>query len=109
MLCQKSLAGCDGVTIELQHAMLAPCNHGIDTCFVDEWPNRRCNKIGERPEYLQEQGGNDEHTKIFWRLDGMRSEERRVGKECVSTCRSRRWQYHSNKKNTKKSKKKKQQ
>src|SRR3546814_17707468 len=27
-----------------------------------------------------------------------RSEERRVGKECVSTCRSRWWPYHSNKK-----------
>src|SRR3546814_19880114 len=24
----------------------------------------------------------------------LRSEERRVGKECVSTCRSRWWQYH---------------
>src|SRR3546814_15263987 len=24
----------------------------------------------------------------------VRSEERRVGKECVSTCRSRGWQYH---------------
>src|SRR3546814_12007127 len=28
-----------------------------------------------------------------------RSEERRVGKECVSTCRSRCWPYHSKKKN----------
>src|SRR3546814_13860188 len=27
-----------------------------------------------------------------------RSEERRVGKECVSTCRSRWWPYHSKKK-----------
>src|SRR3546814_16718360 len=27
-----------------------------------------------------------------------RSEERRVGKECVSTCRSRWWPYHQNKK-----------
>src|SRR3546814_18473289 len=27
-------------------------------------------------------------------LDGMRSEERRVGKECVSTCRSRWSLYH---------------
>src|SRR3546814_12326461 len=27
-----------------------------------------------------------------------RSEERRVGKECVSTCRSRWWPYHYNKK-----------
>src|SRR3546814_17193902 len=30
---------------------------------------------------------------------GARSEERRVGKECVSTCRSRWSQYHSKKKN----------
>src|SRR3546814_13555238 len=28
-----------------------------------------------------------------------RSEERRVGKECVSTCRSRWWPYHEKKKN----------
>src|SRR3546814_13188466 len=27
-----------------------------------------------------------------------RSEERRVGKECVSTCRYRRWPYHKKKK-----------
>src|SRR3546814_14074257 len=26
--------------------------------------------------------------------EGLRSEERRVGTECVSTCRSRWWQYH---------------
>src|SRR3546814_18027168 len=31
-------------------------------------------------------------------LDGRRSEERRVGKECVSTCRSRWSPYHSKKK-----------
>src|SRR3546814_12652749 len=30
----------------------------------------------------------------FQDKDGMRSEERRVGKECVSTCRSRWSQYH---------------
>src|SRR3546814_14797372 len=29
-----------------------------------------------------------------------RSEERRVGKECVSTCRSRWWPYHNKKKQT---------
>src|SRR3546814_19661780 len=27
-------------------------------------------------------------------VDAARSEERRVGKECVSTCRSRWWPYH---------------
>src|SRR3546814_19027889 len=31
---------------------------------------------------------------------GIRSEERRVGKECVSTCRSRGWTSHSKKKRT---------
>src|SRR3546814_18126005 len=30
-----------------------------------------------------------------------RSDERRVGKECVSTCRSRGWPYHEKKKNQK--------
>src|SRR3546814_19536858 len=30
--------------------------------------------------------------------EARRSEERRVGKECVSTCRSRWWQYHKKKK-----------
>src|SRR3546814_14608800 len=33
-------------------------------------------------------------------LTGVRSEERRVGKECVSTCRSRGSPYHSKKNNT---------
>src|SRR3546814_13060728 len=32
---------------------------------------------------------------------GFRSEERRVGKECVSTCRSRWWPYHSKNKKLK--------
>src|SRR3546814_19103112 len=31
-------------------------------------------------------------------IAGRRSEERRVGKECVSTCRSRWWPYHYQKK-----------
>src|SRR3546814_14798033 len=31
----------------------------------------------------------------------LRSEERRVGKECVSTCRSRWWPYHQKKKHIK--------
>src|SRR3546814_19136872 len=35
-----------------------------------------------------------------------RSEERRVGNECVSTCRSRGWPYHCKKKDTQFSKRK---
>src|SRR3546814_274786 len=31
---------------------------------------------------------------ILWAADALRSEERRVGKECVSTCRSRWSPYH---------------
>src|SRR3546814_5186731 len=31
---------------------------------------------------------------VFWPCFGIRSEERRVGKECVSTCRSRWSPYH---------------
>src|SRR3546814_20102849 len=36
--------------------------------------------------------------RLFDRAGRMRSEERRVGKEGVSTCRSRWWRYHSKKK-----------
>src|SRR3546814_18496772 len=39
-------------------------------------------------------------------LKGRRSEERRVGKECVSTCRSRWSPYHEKKKKVQDSKKK---
>src|SRR3546814_16097779 len=39
--------------------------------------------------------------------DQTRSEERRVGKECVRTCRSRWWAYHKKKKQRKTKKKKK--
>src|SRR3546814_7750540 len=41
--------------------------------------------IGDGPELEQPVGDDD---------DGKRSEERRVGKECVSTCRSRWSPYH---------------
>src|SRR3546814_17727602 len=36
----------------------------------------------------------------LWQVDarGMRSEARRVGNECVRTCRSRWWRYHQKKK-----------
>src|SRR3546814_14217559 len=33
-------------------------------------------------------------VKLAYASPWIRSEERRVGKECVSTCRSRRWQYN---------------
>src|SRR3546814_16306129 len=42
------------------------------------------------------------HAELAWLLN--RSEERRVGKECVSTCRSRWWPDHSKKKKKKRDK-----
>src|SRR3546814_12139329 len=38
------------------------------------------------------------HQLIYGGRDPSRSEERRVGKECVSACRSRWWPYHYKKK-----------
>src|SRR3546814_14808999 len=46
-----------------------------------------------RRELREETGMKAEPGEVLWR-----SEERRVGKECVSTCRSRRSPYHSKKK-----------
>src|SRR3546814_12965017 len=42
-----------------------------------------------------------------WSVPSSRSEERREGKECVSTCRSRWWPYHYKTKKIKRKKKKK--
>src|SRR3546814_11280049 len=48
-----------------------------------------------------ERGGDPRVPAVARRRAGAaRSEERRVGKECVSTCRSRWSPYHSKKKNT---------
>src|SRR3546814_11321334 len=61
-----------------------------DVCSSDlvAWPDRVARqRAGQRGEYLSV-GGR-----------AYRSEERRVGKECVSTCRSRWSPYHYKKKN----------
>src|SRR3546814_13233506 len=39
-------------------------------------------------------GDRSQQIECEWEVLGERSEERRVGKECVSTCRSRWSQYH---------------
>src|SRR3546814_17416725 len=41
--------------------------------------------------YPEEFGGGGQPYEVYLQV---RSEERRVGKECVSTCRSRWWPYH---------------
>src|SRR3546814_1278175 len=45
------------------------------------------------PLGLIQDGFIGEERRLEW-VDGLRSEERRVGKECVSTCRSRWSPYH---------------
>src|SRR3546814_14398129 len=51
---------------------------------------------GERPEYGQIRGGPSQSSSIIMQIGDLRirSEERRVGKACVSTCSSRWSQYH---------------
>src|SRR3546814_19003820 len=49
-------------------------------------------------EMLAERGISVDHTTIYRWVQCYRSEERRVGKECVSTCRSRWLQCQSTKK-----------
>src|SRR3546814_14181538 len=55
----------------------------------DVMMRRRASETGCAIAYLNRVGGQDELV-----FDGSRSEERRVGKECVSTCRSRWSPYH---------------
>src|SRR3546814_12018942 len=56
----------------------------------------------ERPDEIVEAVAAERHRRVAHRLAGhqrLRSEERRVGNECVSTCRSRWSPYNYKKKN----------
>src|SRR3546814_21177273 len=66
---------------------IRPCPSGI-TSFLHDVGSKG-NKIRKHPiwpHYLHQQGGPDT---FLTAATLSRSEERRVGKECVSTCRSR--------------------
>src|SRR3546814_14681448 len=67
---------------------------GVQTCALPISANRTagCVRFAATPDRRGKQRF-DLCTRI-----GVRSEERRVGKECVSTCRSRWSPYHSKKK-----------
>src|SRR3546814_12703625 len=54
----------------------------------------------EPPEEEPESGGSDDIGDVSWIVPTLRSEERRVGKECVSTCRYRWSPYHKKKNKT---------
>src|SRR3546814_5807888 len=81
-----------------------------DVCSPDLILARRCTQIPERrrqtvaamlarraaqrPQGILQPLRQRDITLAAQDHMGMRSEERRVGKECVRTCRSRWWTYH---------------
>src|SRR3546814_5537241 len=77
---------------------------GVQTCALPIWPGRRRGRRRQqgilRPDgWLFPGQGTAAHisTRQLYRVvveAAERSEERRVGKECVSTCRSRWSPYH---------------
>src|SRR3546814_11567955 len=54
---------------------------------------------GPSPPFPGDFRQSHDHWRVRWAGFHPRSEERRVGKECVSTCRSRWSPYHQKKKN----------
>src|SRR3546814_14882889 len=63
--------------------------HGITLTYAGRTRNVNA-------QWANEGNGNEMAMKRALRKGTYRSEERRVGKECVSTCRSRWSPYHSN-------------
>src|SRR3546814_20162351 len=63
---------------------------------ISDWSSDVCSSDLAR-KWLEEQITEKGIEFVNARIAG-RSEERRVGKECVSTCRSRWWPYHEKKK-----------
>src|SRR3546814_4934570 len=71
-----------------------PIYHGVAPALADDFPNRPITMIVPFPPG----GSTDISTRLLAAEMGKRSEERRVGKECVSTCRYRWSPYHEEKK-----------
>src|SRR3546814_18952088 len=72
----------------------------LDAGSFEEWDmfvEHRCADFGMDQQKIPSDGVVTGHGTINGRLVFVRSEERRVGKECVSTCRSRGSPYHSKK------------
>src|SRR3546814_1792156 len=70
---------------------------GVQTCALPIWGRR--NKAGRRAQLCSEVVHPTGFEPVTFAFGGrhsiqLRSEERRVGKECVSTCRSRWSPYH---------------
>src|SRR3546814_16953498 len=77
------------------------CDSDTSWCGPAQWashtairPNHRITALGNR----RDEGGAQSNRLTIDKFRGIRSEERRVGKECVSTLRSRWSPYHKKKK-----------
>src|SRR3546814_19025450 len=94
VLQRDRVVGADGVVEELQHPLVAA------VAVVEEHPAVAAAEV-QRLQQAEIGGVRDQPVGIARRLvevDDASSEERRVGKECVSTCRSRWARYHYKKK-----------
>src|SRR3546814_2698346 len=97
------LLGCFFFSSRRRHTRCALVT-GVQTCALPIWPGQRHHHRaplgGSRVEWCltpSDAGGISPAgvaSLWSWRSVGGRSEERRVGKECVSTCRSRWSPYH---------------
>src|SRR3546814_1914060 len=77
---------------------------GVQTCalpisrdeakFSLRLPDKPCSGANRRKPRLRAEFPDARFIRLFGMVAAFRSEERRVGKECVSTCRSRWSQYH---------------
>src|SRR3546814_18123611 len=79
-------------TISVRFGFHQPIRH---SCLYLEvgWLNRRLTSRSARVQHACDTQGNTGRKRALFAA-ACRSEERRVGKECVSTCRSRWWTEH---------------
>src|SRR3546814_14516587 len=94
--CDGSLARIDRIPADLRK--LYATAFEVDPTWVVECAARRSKWIDQAQSlniFMAGVSGKklDDIYKLAW-VRGLRSEERRVGKECVSTCRSRWSPYH---------------
>src|SRR3546814_19320961 len=88
---------CSSDLAELAPGLAAGVDFGVGAVGVvaDADKHRRHDQEGHEPDDVVAVVPDRFHDAVA----GARSEERRVGKECVSTCRSRWSPYHEKKKN----------
>src|SRR3546814_8060377 len=70
------------------------CSSDLTLRHYEELPEGKLDEQGAARLAVDPQGAGAAHSPLRVRLSASRSEERRVGNECVSTCRSRWSPYH---------------